>query len=122
MPSILAHAVAGAALGLAFSPPHATRRVWIAAAVCAALPDIDALGRPFSNLRYESFFGGHRGFTHSLAFALVLGALVTWGFFRESRCEPFRPRLWATFALATASHSVLDALSTIGNGVAFWTP
>ena len=122
MPSIFAHAVAGAALGSACSPPHATRRVWIAAAVCAALPDIDALGRPFGNLRYEAAFGGHRGFTHSLVFAAALGALVAWGFFRESRWRPVHPRLWATLAVATASHGFLDALSTIGNGVAFWAP
>jgi inner membrane protein len=122
MPSIVAHAVAGAALGSAFSPSHRTRRVWIAAAICAALPDIDALGRPFGNLGYESFFGGHRGFTHSVAFAVLLGALVVWGFFRDSRWKRVRPQLWATFALATASHGVLDAFSTIGNGVAFWAP
>src|SRR5687768_6621299 len=93
MPSIFAHAVAGAALGSAFAPPHARRRLWIAAAICAALPDIDALGRPFGNLEYESFFGGHRGFTHSVAFAVLLGALVAWGFFRESRWKRLRPQL-----------------------------
>jgi inner membrane protein len=122
MPSIFAHAVAGAAVGSAFAPPYVARRVWIAAAVCAALPDIDALGRPLGNLRYEAAFGGHRGFTHSVAFAVLLAVLITWGFFRESRWNRVRPRLWATFFMATVSHGVLDALSTIGNGVAFWAP
>jgi inner membrane protein len=122
MPSIVAHAVAGAALGSALSPPHASRRVWIAAAMCAALPDIDALGRPFGNLGYESFFGGHRGITHSLAFAIILGAVVGWIFFREPQWRHARLRLWLALTLATASHGVLDALSTIGNGVAFWAP
>src|SRR5687767_2655051 len=102
MPSVVAHAVAGAALGTALSPPRATRRVWLAAAVCAALPDIDALGRPFRNLAYESVFGGHRGITHSLAFAIVLGAVVSWIFFRGAAWRHAHRRLWLVFALATA--------------------
>ena len=122
MPSIFAHAVAGAALGSAFTPHRAPRHVWIAAAICAALPDIDALGRPFGNLRYEAAFGGHRGFTHSVVFAVLLGAFVAWRCFRESSWQRVRLPLWAIFALATATHGVLDALSTIGNGVAFWAP
>ena len=122
MPSIIAHAVAGAALGTAFSPPNARRRVAIAAGLCATLPDIDALGRPVGKLTYESFFGGHRAITHSLMFAVVLGAVVAWAFFRAPAWNGVRRRLWAAFALATASHGVLDALSTIGNSVAFWAP
>jgi inner membrane protein len=122
VPSIVAHAVAGAALGTAFAPPHARRRVAIAAGLCAALPDIDALGRPFGNLTYESLFGGHRGITHSLAFAVVLGTVVTWAFFRTPAWNGVRHRLRAAFALAAVSHSVLDAFSIIGNGVAFWAP
>ena len=122
MPSLFAHAVAGAAVGSALPPPRAARRVWIATALCAALPDIDALGRPFGNLRYEAVFGGHRGFTHSVAFAALLAALIASGFFRQSRWNRVRPRLWATFFIATVSHGIFDALSTIGNGVAFWAP
>lgn len=122
MPSIFAHALAGAALGTAFSPPNAPRRFWIAGAVCAALPDIDALGRPFGNLAYESVFGGHRGLTHSLFFTVALGAVVTWTCFRGPRWGSLRMRIWAYLALATASHGFLDALSTIGDGVAFFAP
>jgi inner membrane protein len=122
MPSVVAHAVAGLALGTTFSPPQARGRVVLTAALCAALPDIDALGRPFGNLAYESAFGGHRGITHSLAFALLFGAIVSWGFFRGPSWTGLRPRLWAVLALATASHAPFDALSTIGNGVAVWAP
>ena len=121
VPSIIAHAVAGAALGSALWP-QVTRRVWVAAAVCAAIPDIDALGRPFGNLAYESAFGGHRGITHSLAFAIILGVVVSWTFFRGPEWSGAHVRLWIIFALATASHGALDALSTIGNGVAFLAP
>lgn len=123
MPSIFAHTVAGAALATAaFSPRPAPRRVWIAAAILAAVPDVDAIGRPFGNLAIEAPFGGHRGFTHSVMFALVFGAITTWGFFRAPEWSGLHRRLFLALALAIASHDVLDALSTIGNGVAFWAP
>lgn len=121
MPSIFAHAAAGAALAVVFSPMQ-RRPVWIAAALCAALPDIDALARPFGNLGYESVFGGHRGFTHSVLFAATLGGAAAWAFRGYAASQHARLRLWLAFALATLSHSVLDALSTIGTGVAFWAP
>jgi inner membrane protein len=123
MPSIVAHAVAGAALATAaFSPRSVPRRVWITGAVAAAVPDIDAIGRPLGNLTFETLFGGHRGLTHSVMFALALSAIITWRFFRTPEWTALHRRLWAAFALAIASHGVLDALSTIGNGVAFWAP
>jgi inner membrane protein len=123
MPSIVAHAVAGAALATAvFSPRAVLRRVWVTAAVVAMLPDVDAVGRPFGNLAIEALFGGHRGFTHSVVFAVVVSAIVAWGFFRTPQWMGLHRRLWVAFALAIASHGVFDALSTIGNGVAFWAP
>ena len=121
MPSIFAHAAAGAALGSALAPAPA-RRVWIAAAVLAALPDVDALGRPFGNLSYETAFGGHRGFTHSVLFAFLAGAVATLMLSREVASRSADVRLCLALALAIVSHGVLDALSTIGNGVAFWAP
>jgi inner membrane protein len=114
--------LAGAALSTAFSPPRTYRRLWIAGPLCAALPDVDALGRPFGNLAYESVFGGHRGLTHSLAFAVVVGAVAVVAFFRDPRWDGARFRVWACLFLATASHGFLDALSTIGDGVAFFAP
>ena len=123
MPSIVAHAVAGAALATAaFSPHPVPRRVWMTAAVLAAVPDVDAIGRPFGNLAIEALVGGHRGFTHSVAFAVLLSAIVARLFFRTPQWTGLHRRLWVAFALAMASHGVLDALSTIGNGVAFWAP
>jgi inner membrane protein len=121
MPSVFAHAAAGAALASVFAPPH-MRRLWITAAVCAALPDVDALGRPFGNLTYEATFGGHRGLTHSILFAIVIGGVTAWTFRGNVVSRPGRLRLWLAFGLALASHGVLDALSMIGNGVAFWAP
>jgi inner membrane protein len=62
---------------------------------------------------------GHRGLTHSLAFAALLGACVTAVCFRDS---PRKVTLAVFFALATASHGALDALTDGGLGVAFFAP
>jgi inner membrane protein len=123
MPSIFAHAVAGVSLAsAAFIPRPVPRRVWITGAIVAAVPDIDAIGRPFGNVAIERLLGDHRGFTHSVLFAALLGGMVAWAFVRARQWTGFHRRLFIALALAIASHGVLDALSTIGNGVAFWAP
>jgi inner membrane protein len=92
-------------------------RFWVLAMACAVLPDADVaafwLGIP-----YGSVFG-HRGITHSLAFAMLLGFAVALVFFRGA---PNRRALALFFALATASHGALDALTNGGLGVAFFAP
>src|SRR5205085_12664169 len=68
---------------------------------------------------YENDFG-HRGFTHSLAFALAVGLLAAAPTFRRFRI-PWLD-LWGFFFLITASHGILDALTNGGRGVAFFWP
>jgi inner membrane protein len=96
-------------------------RFWALAAVCAALPDADAIGFGLG-IRYGDLLG-HRGLTHSLFFALVLGFLVVILFFRNI---DLGSREWWTlvafFFIATASHGVLDAMTNGGLGVAFFSP
>lgn len=114
MASVFAHAAAAAALGSAVRP---TRAVVATCAVLAVVPDLDvlafSLGIPYAHPL------GHRGLTHALAFAAVLGAVVAYTAFRR---DPHRARLAVLFALATASHGVLDAMTTGGLGVGFWIP
>lgn len=70
--------------------------------------------------------GGHRGFTHSLVFAGLLGAALTALTVRYPGADPpdwaYRRRLWLAFAVATASHAGLDSLTTYGRGVALLAP
>ena len=121
MPTIFTHAVAGLALGTAFRPDDAPPRFWIAGAACAMVPDVDWAGAPFG-LHYEVFLGDHRGFTHSVLFAITFGAAMAWLAFRAPRWEGKRLRLWLYFTLATLSHGLLDALTSYGEGVAFLSP
>ena len=85
----------------------------------AALPDVDGIGF-WLGVPYESTFG-HRGFTHSIFFAglIAFAALL---FFRDRAYDGERPRVWAYLFLATASHGVLDAMTTGGGGIAFFAP
>jgi len=84
------------------------------------LPDADVLGFGLG-VAYGDLLG-HRGLTHSLAFAALLAWLVLAAAYPARRWPAARGRLWAYLALATASHGVLDAMTTGGLGVAFLAP
>ena len=107
MPTIISHP-AIALLKTWF--PAVTRRHVLAGAVLSILPDIDvaafALGIP-----YEATFG-HRGFTHSILFAVLAAIVASAGRFRVF---PF-------LFLCAISHPLLDAMTTGGLGIAFFSP
>ncbi len=123
MATIFSHAVFATALGAAFmalpmkEPPV---RFWILAGICAALPDADVIGFAFG-IRYGDLLG-HRGLSHSILFALLIGWLVVKVCFRESVAGVRKSALVFFFFLATISHGCLDALTNGGLGVAFFAP
>ena len=119
--TILSHGVAAMALGKAFTGEPMPIRFWVALAVCAMLPDIDVLGFRFG-IHYGDLLG-HRGLTHSLAFAGTVGVTAVALLFRDLR--PFSKSwlsLVSCFFVATSSHGLLDALTNGGLGVAFFAP
>ncbi len=120
MASAFSHAVAGLAIGTAFWRPGVPARYWVAGAVVAALPDLDSIGFRFG-VAYGDMLG-HRGLTHSLAFAAALAALVVGVAFPSGAGPVSRGQLWLYLFLATASHGALDALTNGGLGVAFFAP
>ena len=104
-------------MAVALGPTRVPAALTAAACVASALPDIDALGF-LAGIPYEHPLG-HRGLTHSLVFALLVGAVAT------LFCRPLQATPLAAFGvvfLATASHGVLDAMTTGGLGVAFLSP
>jgi inner membrane protein len=123
MASIITHGVVGAAMSAtyALTVKPMPKRFWILSVILAILPDADALGFKLG-VPYESFFG-HRGFSHSLIFALLMGLLTVFFFFRT---VPLLSRQWwllaGYFFLVTASHAALDAMTTGGLGVALLSP
>lgn len=121
MPTVFTHALAAAALGRAVVTSRKTpARFWPLAVLCAVAPDFDVIGFAFG-VRYGDALG-HRGFTHSLAFALLLGLAVARLGFRHAAPPLKRWPLVIFFFFATASHGLLDALTDGGLGVAFFWP
>jgi inner membrane protein len=119
MASAFTHAIAGLAIGTAFQGKQTPARYWVVGATFAALPDLDGVGF-WLGVPYESTFG-HRGFTHSLVFAAILAGLGLLAF-RDRAFAIERGKIWTYLFLATASHGVLDAMTTGGGGVAFFAP
>lgn len=119
MASGFSHAVTALSIGSCFYRPQVPKRVWIAATICAMLPDIDVIGFHLG-IHYGDFWG-HRGFTHSLIFALLLAGFATLAVFLKNAGMD-RLSLGIYLFLATASHGVLDAMTNGGLGVAFFSP
>lgn len=96
-------------------------RFWVLSVGLAALPDADAFGF-MMGVPYGSFCG-HRGFTHSLPFALIISLLTVRFAFAKT---PTFSRHWFLlvlyFFLIVASHPALDAMTTGGLGVALLSP
>ena len=85
------------------------------------LPDIDVVGFRYG-IPYSHALG-HRGFTHSLLFAVVLGAVSVWTLFPAARkSRRMFLHLSALLVLAIASHGLLDAMTDAGLGVGFFIP
>lgn len=121
MASAFSHAIASVAIGKLTFIKKVDWKFWALGAFCAVVPDADAIGFKFG-VPYESFWG-HRGFTHSFVFAALLALAINLLFYREEKINTGRWwGLFAFFFLATASHPVLDAMTTGGLGVAFFSP
>jgi inner membrane protein len=118
MPTVMTHAVVGTGLGVLFTSRRMAPMFWITTAALAMAPDLDVwafrLGIP-----YQAPLG-HRGFTHSLAFALLAGA--TAALLTHYRIGGRRADLIGFFFFVTASHGLLDAFTNGGQGVGFFIP
>ncbi|GAA4350039.1 metal-dependent hydrolase [Hymenobacter saemangeumensis] len=121
MASIFGHTILGGTIAALLLPERRHARWWAVAAACAFLPDADAIGYKLG-VAYESLWG-HRGLTHSLLAAVAVASLLALlSRMLPSRSAPPSGRLWLLLFLATASHGVLDAATTGGLGVAFFSP
>ena len=113
MPTPISHATVGYALGIWTQRDVPLRRVCLAAAACAALPDIDLLLSPFIE---------HRAITHSLTFAFVIALLAPVLVLPGIKWREGRWRIAAVLGIAILSHGFLDALSQYSYGIEFFAP
>jgi inner membrane protein len=126
VPSSLSHAMVAVTLGSIVAPRRLLRPFLVIGAASAVLPDIDAIGRPFYGAAGDiEALGGHRGFTHSLVFASVMGLVAFAAVLVNARWRGYRVRFGLFVAAVTCLHGVLDLSSSIGaatSPVQFWSP
>jgi inner membrane protein len=120
MASAFTHVFAALSLGAAITPGRVIPRLLLVGAVCAVLPDADILGFRFG-IDYAHMLG-HRGLSHSLAFAAVTSLTATAVFFPGASWKSLRGRIALFLFVVTASHGVFDAMTNGGLGVAFFSP
>lgn len=116
MPSIFSHPAVPLAIGLGLGERRIPKPLLIAGIAASILPDADVL-----LFRFGATYGddwSHRGFSHSLAFAILAGAIAA------LLLRRFAPPLvaFAFVAFAAASHGFLDMLTNGGHGVAYFWP
>jgi len=106
MPLPIAHACIGASIATALAPNAYTkppsRVLIVVAAFLAVAPDLDFFF--VWVLRMGS--GWHRGFAHSIVFALLVASLVAVGFRAQWK------RALPVLCAATVSHCLLDTLTS----------
>jgi inner membrane protein len=121
LPTIITHSVVGIFSASLFQTKANKVKFWIFSILCTIVPDFDVVAFKLG-IAYGDFFG-HRGFFHSLVFALISGMLVVFLFFREIRMtSSLKYGLVLYFALLTASHGILDTLTSGGLGIALFAP
>ena len=85
------------------------------AILSAILPDADVIAFKFG-IAYEHPLG-HRGFTHSILFALLWAGLLALWLGKKDKLVYF-----LVLFFSTVSHGLLDAMTTGGKGVGFLIP
>ena len=117
MATLLSHPAIPLALATGLGRSVIPIGLLLAGIAASMLPDLDVIAFRFG-IPYESPFG-HRGYTHSFAFAALIGSIGS----IYSRALGTKPAVafWFLF-VATASHPLLDACTNGGLGVALFWP
>ena len=117
MPTVFTHVAVPLACAVALGSKRVPPAMLAVGMVAAVAPDFDGLAFKLG-IEYGSLLG-HRGFTHSLLFALALGVLGALAA-RLWRGKPWQGFVWV--ALCTLSHPLLDMATNGGAGVPLWWP
>ncbi len=117
MPTVITHPAVAVATAMAAGRRLVSGRLLAAAAIASCVPDADSIGFRLG-IPYGHVFG-HRGFSHSIAFALLIGLL---GVLFATPLRAKRSSAFLVLFIATVSHGLLDAVTTGGLGVAFFSP
>lgn len=121
MPTIFSHAIFAAAAGKAAVKKNVVFGFRLLTAACAMLPDADVLAASVFDIERGGIFA-HRGFTHSIIFALLSGSLAALFADKFLRVGISYLKLFAYFTLAVLTHPLLDMLTDGGSGIALFAP
>ena len=114
MASIFGHGIVGYTL-VKVTNKQNLKWLVLAAIFSTILPDFDVIGFNFG-IAYGSPLG-HRGFTHSILFALLWALFLMFSLGRNNKVVWF-----LVIFVSTLSHGVLDAMTSGGKGVGFFIP
>ncbi len=117
MATIFTHPAVPLAVGIALGRGVIPARLLGFGLLCSILPDLDVVAFKLG-IPYKAMLG-HRGFSHSIVFAILAALAFRFG------SKVGRERPWTTFlflSFATISHGLLDALTNGGLGVGFFAP
>ena len=114
MASVFGHAIVGYTITKAASIKN-YKWLLLLAILSSVLPDLDVLTFNFG-IPYSHPFG-HRGFTHSIVFAIIWAILLMLFFGKQNKV------LWfVVIFFSTVFHGILDAMTTGGKGIGFFIP
>ena len=117
MPTVLTHSIVGLTLGKSIKWKQSSE-ITFYSFICGSLPDLDFIGRYFG-VQYIDHWG-HRGWTHSLVSATLIGLVLSLLCGRKT----FLSKLgwWIYFSFLTSTHTLLDMCTNGGHGVALLAP
>ncbi len=117
MPTVFSHIVFPVAAAVALGRARVPTSMLLAGMLATVVPDFDGiafkLGIPYGGM------WGHRGYTHTLGFALVMG-LFGLLLARRWQLPKWKAYLW--IALCTFSHPVADTLTNGGIAIPLYWP
>jgi inner membrane protein len=117
MPTIITHPAVPIAMALGLGRGLISSRLLLAGVVASVLPDLDVIAFRIG-VPYAANFG-HRGFSHSLLFALL--AAIAGACLCRFLFSTFLRSFFLIF-ITIVSHGVLDAFTNGGLGIAFLWP
>ncbi len=120
MASAFGHALTAYALGSGYNKGANPWKFTLLGIFCSVIPDADVLSFRFG-VSYGDFWG-HRGFTHSICFAILLAVIITIIFYSKEVTRLSGIRYMVFFALCSISHGLLDMMTDGGLGVAIFSP
>lgn len=117
MASFFSHPAFPVALLISRKKKFLTKKLFFLCVFLTCLPDSDVIAFRFG-IPYSSQWG-HRGFTHSISFAVLAGLICM--LFSHKLGSSKKTVFFTTF-LSTLSHTLFDALTNGGLGVALFWP